>query len=158
MKQVLRLMLIVGLAAMSVGMIAYSIRGVRYQVGDFQLTELEVNQYTFAEQITHDAKGNLTFTSALVNDEPKTFVQVACVDPAVTISVLQSTALTATAKKPAATKPSVKKPGSKKPAAKAPAVKTPAAKTPTAKAPASKTPAPKKPTPKKPAVGKACPT
>lgn len=143
MKQVMRLTLVVALAAVSVGMIAHSVRSVRYQVGDFQLTELEVNQYTFAEQITHDAKGNLTFTSALVNDEPKTFVQVACVDPAVAISALQSTTLTATAKKPAATKPSVKKPGSKKPVAKAPAPKTPA---------------PKKPTPKKPAVGKACPT
>ena len=71
MKQALRLTLIVALTAVSVGMIVHSVRSVRYQVGDYQLTELEVNQYTFADQITHDAKGNLTFTSALPSAEPK---------------------------------------------------------------------------------------
>ncbi len=130
MKSVMRLTLVVALLAISAGMIVYSVKSVRYHVGQDRISELTMNVWSLSEGIVRDSSGNLAYRNALINTPNKPYVQVACADLSVAISAMQSSVITATSvKKPAvkkaAVKPAAKKPVVKKPAAKKPAVKAP---------------------------------
>ncbi|MCX6344407.1 MAG: hypothetical protein NT018_04950 [Armatimonadetes bacterium] len=155
MKSVMRLTLVVALLAMSAGMIVYSVKSVRYHVGQDRISELTMNVWSLSEGIVRDGSGNLAYRDAMINTDNRPYVQVASANLSVAISAMQSAAITATsAKKPAvkaAVKPAVKKPVATKLAAKKTVVKKPAVKKPAAKTP------PKKTAPK-PDPNAACPT
>lgn len=156
MKSVMRLTLVVALLAMSAGMIVYSVKSVRYHVGEDRISELTMNVWSLSEGVVRDSSGNLAYRDAMINTDNRPCVQVASADLSVAISAMQSTLITATpAKKPVVkpvVKPAVKKPVATKPAAKKSVVKKPVVEKPVVKAP------PKKKAPKKPNPNADCPT